>query len=1055
MVMVAILTFVPVADATVTPALRTSCQAKGAPANTLSCATGANIVVGDGGLICATWYATGNVPTVTLSAGTATVGTISQITTVTQSSSTQTFEIGCWKVRVTGTGSATFQLDFGTTKTQAWIDVEDWNGATNLERITAKTGSGTYTSGTTVTASVASFTPTSLDLSWSYGSAQTCAASSAPSAVSPDSVGAAYVSGNDFATGTNCQGTLKFNMNQYSATYTGSSATTMGIKANWGSSVTTNTGGWAIIAVEIEPQVTQPFTYNVQSGAASTTVTLSSTSTNCFLSGTSISTGSTSNVNLDPSCGVTEKLPDPTGTTRYRFNDGSNNAAQKLVNGTSCSATGANCANHIRKVFYQLANTYKISSNPSPAKFGANLDNVSMTGTWVGISSSTLCGTGAANSTQATALKPASATTTDGCKTQTGVAVFADYNTGVSFSPNPMTGTGVPTNGRWFESSSTCNLAQTTAGNTPTCPFYLQWSTTIQITAKAQTTFDGSLSATLSVTQLGSAAAPVITTTAGHATDSTTIYIDNASSVIYPATLGSAPTSTRWCNGATATTTQTCATSTLPGGNGVLSGGQTLNQDYYKQLSTTFNLEEANKVSTVWQPPQSDTLTMDVSGSCGTALAGANCNITLTATAMANELLIVQYATLKATACGAPKVVSPTTTMTLRTDYDPSSADQLCIYYGTISSSAQTPTITCRLSAPAGTYASCVAFTVMNANTSSPFDGSVCQATVSASTSISCTKTNSYYSDALIGYLLCDDNNANVGCTVTNGLSMATINLIYTGTTCSTRVCMGARAAEVLSTDVGGYAVSFSSLHSGSVYLLVGDAIRAAYDPNVKSTYLGSSNIAVCGIPTGLVFSQVSTCTAYIDYNSSPSLATTTISANERWSASTPTPLPVTAPASDVAFYYYNQIRGTLHIVPTAPSLWDASRNIKITSDLLGTKQVVHTFTPSNGGGATSAQFFIDYNNLLDCETSTGGTAGTAWVANTTEIGPLTTPNWNKFCGFTRLTNSSSTTATTTITTATTHTSTINTGGEPPNLLWLLLIPVGIVVFWVLRKKLG
>src|SRR5207249_3550400 len=117
-----------------------------------------------------------------------------------------------------------------------------------------QTGTGTYTSGTSFTASVTSFTPTSGDLNYAYTGFLACSATGTITYATGFTAGTGK--GTDATTATKCitAGSVKFQFNEADQYFpnTGTTATTASF-AVADSAPTTNTGGWAEIVLQFKP----------------------------------------------------------------------------------------------------------------------------------------------------------------------------------------------------------------------------------------------------------------------------------------------------------------------------------------------------------------------------------------------------------------------------------------------------------------------------------------------------------------------------------------------------------------------------------------------------------------------------------------------------------------------------------------------------------------------------------------------------------------------------------------------------------------------------------
>jgi hypothetical protein len=160
------------------------------------------------------------------------------------------------------------------------------------------------------------------------------------------------------------------------------------------------------------------------------------------------------------------------------------------------------------------------------------------------------------------------------------VSGWTDYDTATTF---PASMEGAAANARWenLANGPSDTTPITTGGATFNVDYFKQWNNTFQITAKAQSAFDPNLTLPLVGTYLGTAGSTICNVpTTAMATASCWGYSDNGSTVAFATTLSGAPLNSRWENSAGgATDTGT-----------IVSGGSTVNTDYYKQWTNTFQV---------------------------------------------------------------------------------------------------------------------------------------------------------------------------------------------------------------------------------------------------------------------------------------------------------------------------------------------------------------------------------------------------------------------------------------------------------------------------------
>jgi len=225
-----------------------------------------------------------------------------------------------------------------------------------------------------------------------------------------------------------------------------------------------------------------------------------------------------------------------------------------------------------------------VGNSAGQTTFISGLGSITVSITYLGTASTVACGTGG----QAAVIQPTSGDAHDGCGSTAGNAVWVDYNTALTGWPSTLT--GAPAGTQWTR-STTCTLAQTSGGTTPTCYYYDENIFTPQITANAQSTFDASMTAAILGYQYGSPVTLCTITTAVAATGTCSLGgaggTDVGQSVTFPAQLSSAPAGSRWCNaGNCAATTPT------------ITPGATVNVNYYKNLANETYC--ANPLTSAW-----------------------------------------------------------------------------------------------------------------------------------------------------------------------------------------------------------------------------------------------------------------------------------------------------------------------------------------------------------------------------------------------------------------------------------------------------------------------
>lgn len=222
----------------------------------------------------------------------------------------------------------------------------------------------------------------------------------------------------------------------------------------------------------------------------------------------------------------------------------------------ACSFTQTNGGNAYNCNWYkQWTNTYSISAGGTTWGSGLSLG---VTGTSLG-TSSTIC-----------SINPTSGGSAATC------SGYSDNNQVANF-PASFSGTS---NTRWENSNNgaTNTVSITSGGGTFSSAYKYQLQNTYQVTAKAQSTFDTSMSWTVTGTYLGTTSSTICTiSSSATSTDSCSAYADYDTQVTIPQAASNAPTNSRWQSIAVCTFTQT-------------TGGAIDNCNSYKQWSTIWQI---------------------------------------------------------------------------------------------------------------------------------------------------------------------------------------------------------------------------------------------------------------------------------------------------------------------------------------------------------------------------------------------------------------------------------------------------------------------------------
>ena len=294
----------------------------------------------------------------------------------------------------------------------------------------------------------------------------------------------------------------------------------------------------------------------------------------CTISSTAATTDSCNGWgDYDQTVTIPQAATNPPANTRW----------QSSAACTFTPTTGGNTENC--NSYKQLDNTYQASTNgQGPPTWDSGLSAVVL-GSLYGSSGQSIC-----------TISPSSGTTTTASCTG-----YADYNAAVS---EPSTMSGVGSNIQWMV-YGTSSWTDTTGANTHTGTYYKQLQNTYQVTAEAQSTFDTSMSWTITGTIGGTGSSTVCTiSSTAAATDSCSGYADYDLGVNVPQAASSPPANTRWQSSAACTFTQT-------------SGGNTNNCNSYKQLTNTYQASTNGQGPPTWDSGLSATVTGSLYGSTG------------------------------------------------------------------------------------------------------------------------------------------------------------------------------------------------------------------------------------------------------------------------------------------------------------------------------------------------------------------------------------------------------------------------------------------------------
>ncbi len=417
--------------------------------------------------------------------------------------------------------------------------------------------------------------------------------------------------------------------------------------------------------------VTQPITISTGDSAASTTITVSG----CNVSPTSVtSNGVQVSLSAIPSCSLTFTVPADGASSRYRFSNSGVPSTTWTV--TTCSSdTCSPASNTVYRQFFDTL-SYSITGGGSPSaptftalQVGSSVGQTlttTPTKYWFDAGSSwSLSPNPLGGSTSSERWQTNSATSgTLSSSTVTTITVtfyhqyFATLQinanaqsnfdsgftlslTGTRFGSSgiglcAITTTAAPTSScqDWADSNGTVSFAASLAGTCTNCRwenqagattvvtissaspssvnYYKQWSTTVQITAAAPTTFDNGMTVAITATQRGSSISFCTITATASNTANCTGFIDNSGTATWAATSGSNPSNARWATGASGVVGSVISSQIVSGGTAVI-------DNYYKQLTNNYQATPlASFASTHWDSSQTIAVSGTVIGSPST-----------------------------------------------------------------------------------------------------------------------------------------------------------------------------------------------------------------------------------------------------------------------------------------------------------------------------------------------------------------------------------------------------------------------------------------------------
>ncbi|MDA4122917.1 MAG: YncE family protein, partial [Thaumarchaeota archaeon] len=528
--------------------------------------------------------------------------------------------------------------------------------------------------------------------------------------------------------------------------------------------------------------------------------------------------------------------------------------------------TGGNT--HSDSYYEQLQNTYQ-ATPLAQTTWDAGLTAQAVVGTQLGASGQTIC----------------SIILTSGAGAQS-CAAYADYNLAVVIGSGTIS--GAPANSQWVRSGA-CSFTQTAGGNTNNCNYYKQWTETWQATANAQSTFDSGLSANVRGTVLGASSTLICTISpaGGSAIGTCSGFIDNNQPATFDATMAGAASNTQW----------KCATCTT---GSQTTGGNTVNINYYKQLSNTYQASTNGQGPPTWDSGLSIAPTGTSLGSGATICTmnpSSGTTTTASCTGYADYNTVVTYPAL---AAGSASNVRWKVYGTLSFTDTTGGNTHTAAYYKQLSNTYQSstngqgpPTWDSGLTIPAmGTLGGTSGQVIC---TISPSSGTT--------TTASCTAYADY-------------NRAVSEPTFASG-SGANIQWQVSGTSAWTDLTGG-------NTHTGAYYKQLSNTFQTTAF--APSTFDAGMTWSITGTVLGSAGTTICTVTSTVA--STDSCTGYSDYNAAATFpaSSTGAPANSRWenaAGGASNTASITSGGSTLNTNYYKQYSETWTATANAQSTFD------------------------------------------------------------------------------------------------------------------------------------
>ncbi|MGP8126108.1 MAG: beta strand repeat-containing protein, partial [Nitrososphaerales archaeon] len=418
----------------------------------------------------------------------------------------------------------------------------------------------------------------------------------------------------------------------------------------------------------------------------------------------------------------------------------------------------------------------------------------------------------------------------------------------------------------------------------------------------------------------------------------------------FAATLGGAPANSRWENAAGAATTPT-----------VSSGGGTINVNYYKQWTNTFQFSTNGNGPPTWDSGLSIAPTGTSLGVAGTVICTANPTSGTTTTATCsgyadNGAVVTSPSLASGAAANIQWKLYGTST------YTPTSGGNTVTaftYYKQVGNKYEITDVNSGTTFDTGLTALTITGTVGGTAGST-----LCTITASGATSPAVCSVNPAYSNyntAVNGF--------------TNPLGGAGANSRWQASaTCSFTPTTGGN------TENCNYYKQWTNTFTFSP--TAPTTWDAAFTGTATGTYFGTAGSTIC-TATLTSGGGAASCSAYSDNGATVTFATISDGTNGRWqptAASSPT-AAITSGGATKTGSYYRQLQNTYQATPSSPATWDAVFSIPVTGTYTGTAgSTICTIATTSGGGAASCTGWADYNTAVSLPASVADGTNTQWT---------------------------------------------------------------------------